>query len=84
MILTFLEATEMQEQLSAYCTTSRYPDDFDQYDDDYDDEDLDDDLDESFDDDAEAENDLNEIRVGDDLREPDPEDDDHLPDEELQ
>lgn len=82
MILTFLEATEMQEQLSAYAINFHHPDDFDQYDND--DEDIADDADEFFDDDMEAENDLNEIRVGDDLREPDPEDDDHLPDDDLQ
>lgn len=40
--------------------------------------------DENFEDGLEDENDLHEIRVGDDLGEPDPEDDDHLPDEELQ
>ncbi|MBB3967664.1 hypothetical protein [Mucilaginibacter phyllosphaerae] len=40
--------------------------------------------DEDFDDQMEFEEDLREIRTGDDLGEPDPEDDDHLPDEELQ
>ncbi|MBD1393247.1 hypothetical protein [Mucilaginibacter glaciei] len=40
--------------------------------------------DEDFDDRLEAENDTREIRVGDDVREPDPEDDDHLPDDDLQ
>jgi len=40
--------------------------------------------DEDFDDLAEDEDDLNEIRVGDDLDEPDPEDDDHLPDDDQQ
>lgn len=42
--------------------------------------------DEDFDDKMEVEDDLNEIRVGDDINEPnaDPDDDDHLPDDELQ
>ncbi|WP_374950491.1 hypothetical protein [Mucilaginibacter sp.] len=40
--------------------------------------------DEDFDDQVESENDLHEVRVGDDVREPDPEDDDHLPDDDLQ
>lgn len=44
----------------------------------------DDEEDEDFDDAVEARNDLNEIRVGDDIGEPDPEDDDHLPDDDLQ
>lgn len=48
------------------------------------DESLADDDDEDYDDIAEDENDLREIRVNDDLGEPDPEDDDHLPEEELQ
>ena len=46
--------------------------------------DWDDEEDEDFDDAVENRNDLNEIRVGDDLGEPDPEDDDHLPDDDLQ
>ncbi|MBS7565871.1 hypothetical protein KHS38_15795 [Mucilaginibacter sp. Bleaf8] len=50
----------------------------------YPDEDNAGDDDEDFDDFMEDENDLREIRVNDDLGEPDPEDDDHLPDEELQ
>lgn len=42
--------------------------------------------DEDFDDKMEVEDDLNEIRVGDDLNEPkaDPDNDDHLPDDDLQ
>lgn len=44
----------------------------------------DDEEDEDFDDQTEAIDDLNEIRAGDDLGEPDPEDDDHLPDDDLQ
>ena len=40
--------------------------------------------DENFDDLLEDKNDLNEIRVDDDLYEPDAEDDDHLPDDDLQ
>ncbi|TWR27542.1 hypothetical protein FPZ43_13800 [Mucilaginibacter pallidiroseus] len=44
----------------------------------------DDEDDDDFDDQMETRNDLNEIRVGDDLGEPDPEDDDHLPDDDLQ
>jgi hypothetical protein len=46
--------------------------------------DWDDEEDEDFDDAVENRNDLNEIRVGDDIGEPDPEDDDHLPDDDLQ
>jgi len=46
--------------------------------------DWDDEEDEDFDDETESRNDLHEIQVDDDLGEPDPEDDDHLPDEELQ
>jgi len=45
--------------------------------------DWDDEDDEDFDDQMENENDLHEIRVDDDLGEPDPEEDDHLPDDEL-
>ena len=44
----------------------------------------DDEEDEDFDDQMESRNDLNEIRVGDDIGEPDPEDADHLPDDDLQ
>jgi hypothetical protein len=46
--------------------------------------DWDDEEDEDFDDQTESVNDLHEIEVDDDLGEPDPEDDDHLPEEELQ
>ncbi len=48
--------------------------------------DWNDEEDEDFDDKMEVEDDLNEIRVGDDLNEPnaDPDDDDHLPDDDLQ
>jgi hypothetical protein len=46
--------------------------------------DWDDEEDEDFDDQMESENDMHEIRVDDDLGEPDPEEDDHLPEEELQ
>ncbi|RFZ85816.1 hypothetical protein DYU05_09545 [Mucilaginibacter terrenus] len=46
--------------------------------------DWDDEEDEDFDDQMESTNDLHEIQVDDDLGEPDPEDDDHLPEEELQ
>lgn len=45
--------------------------------------DWDDEEDEDFDDQLETENDLHEIRVDDDLGEPDPEEDDHLPDDDL-
>ena len=45
--------------------------------------DWEDEEDEDFDDQMENENDLHEIRVDDDLGEPDPEEDDHLPDDEL-
>ncbi|QJD96400.1 hypothetical protein HH214_11240 [Mucilaginibacter robiniae] len=40
--------------------------------------------DEAFDDYMDDEDDLREIRTSDDLEEPDPEDDDHLPDDDLQ
>ncbi|OOQ56997.1 hypothetical protein [Mucilaginibacter pedocola] len=46
--------------------------------------DWDDEEDEDFDDKLNDIDDLHEIRVGDDVREPDPEDDDHLPDDDLQ
>jgi len=46
--------------------------------------DWDDEEDEDFEDEMETRNDMNEIRVDDDLLEPDPEDDDHLPDDDLQ
>ena len=44
----------------------------------------DDEDDDDFDDEMESRNDLHEIRVGDDVNEPDPEDDDHLPDDDLE
>ena len=55
-------------------------------DDDFVEGDWNDEEDEDFDDKMEVEDDLNEIRVGDDINEPnaDPDDDDHLPDDELQ
>ena len=55
-------------------------------DDDFVEGDWDDEEDEDFDDQMEDEDDLNEIRVGDDVYEPDPDpdDDDHLPDDDLQ
>ncbi|TFF40815.1 hypothetical protein [Mucilaginibacter psychrotolerans] len=40
--------------------------------------------DEDFDDQVEDRDEMHQIRVGDDVREPDPEDDDHLPDDDLQ
>ena len=46
--------------------------------------DWNDEEDEDFDDETENTNDLHEIQVDDDLGEPDPEDDDHLPDDDLQ
>ncbi len=46
--------------------------------------DWNDEEDEDFDDQFETRSDLNEIRAGDDVGEPDPEDDDHLPDDDLQ
>lgn len=46
--------------------------------------DWDDEEDEDFDDQMESTNDEHEIRVGDDVREPDPDEDDHLPDDDLQ
>lgn len=41
--------------------------------------DWNDEEDEDFDDQMEFEDDMNEIRTGDDAGEPDPEDDDHMP-----
>jgi hypothetical protein len=46
--------------------------------------DWDDEDDEDFDDQLDAESDLNEIQTGNDIDEPDPDDDDHLPDDDLQ
>jgi len=46
--------------------------------------DWNDEEDEDFDDQLDDIDDLNEIRTSDDLEEPDPEDDDHLPDDDLQ
>lgn len=72
MILTALEAVEMQQYLFVNSWNTYSPggdDDFD---------------DEEFEDEMEDENDLREIRTSDDLGEPDPEDDDHLPDDDLQ
>ncbi|MBK0380620.1 hypothetical protein [Mucilaginibacter segetis] len=46
--------------------------------------DVEDEADEEFDDEAADRNDLHEIRVGDDVHEPNPEEDDHLPDDDLQ
>ena len=46
--------------------------------------DWDDEDDEDFDDQLDAESDLNEIQTGNDIEEPDPDDDDHLPDDDLQ
>jgi hypothetical protein len=46
--------------------------------------DWDDQEDEDFDDILEDKEDLHEIQVDDDRGEPDPEDDDHLPDDDLQ
>jgi hypothetical protein len=40
--------------------------------------------DEDFEDELEDKNDLNEIRTSDDMGEPKPEDEDHLPDDDLQ
>jgi len=77
MMITLQQATEWQDILAYSLQASSLPDDAD-------DEDMADDDDEAFEDEAEDENDLHEIRVGDDLGEPDPEEDDHLPDEELQ
>jgi len=79
MLLTLQQATEWQHILMMNSPDNDLTDD-----DDLSDETLADDDDEDFDDMAEDRDDLNEIRVGDDLREPNPEDDDHLPDEELQ
>jgi hypothetical protein len=80
MILTVQQATEWQDILmrraqsvrSSALVAGPYPDEEDAGDDD-----------EDFDDFVEDENDLHEVQVDDDLGEPDPEDDDHLPDDDL-
>jgi hypothetical protein len=46
--------------------------------------DWEDEDDEDFDDQLDAEDDLHEIQAGDGVNEPDPEDEDHLPDDDLQ
>ena len=85
MIITLQQATEWQEILAYSSQANAFPDDEDLSDDDLaGDEDLADDDDEAYEDEAEDENDVHEIRGNDDLGEPDPEEDDHLPDEELQ
>jgi hypothetical protein len=76
MMLTFQQAADWQDILVMNALVNRMPDN--------DEDDLADDDDENYDDLAEDDNDLREIRVNDDLGEPDPEDDDHLPEEELQ
>lgn len=77
MELTFVDTEIKRPNLTVFST----PDEDDFVEGDWDDED-----DEDFDDNMEVEDDLNEIRVGDDLNEPDadPDDVDHLPDEDLQ
>jgi hypothetical protein len=77
MELTFVDTEIKRPNLTVFST----PDEDDFLEGDWDDED-----DEDFDDKMEVEDDLNEIRVGDDLNEPDadPDDADHLPDDDLQ
>jgi hypothetical protein len=72
--LTFVDTEIKRPNLTVFST----PGDDDFVEGDWDDED-----DADFDDNMEVEDDLNEIRVGDDLYEPDadPDDDDHLPDD---
>ena len=60
-------------------TVQAMPDEDDELEGDWNDED-----DEDFDDRLDDIDDLNEIRAADDLDEPNPEDDDHLPDDDLQ
>lgn len=76
MELTFVDTEIKRPNLTVFST----PDEDDFVEGDWDDED-----DEDFDDNMEVEDDLNEIRVGDDLNEPDadPDNDDHLPDDDL-
>ena len=62
-----------------YLTVFSMPDDVDFVEGNWDDEE-----DEDFDDKMEVEDDINEIRIGNDLNKPDPDDDDHLPDDDLQ
>jgi hypothetical protein len=76
-VLTFVDTEIKRPNLTVFST----PDDEDFVEGDWNDEE-----DEDFDDKMEVEDDLNEIRVGDDLNEPNinPDDDDHLPDDDLQ
>jgi hypothetical protein len=46
--------------------------------------DWDDEDDEDFDDQLDAESDLHDMQTGNDIDDPDPDDDDHLPDDDLQ
>jgi hypothetical protein len=76
ILITAFEAVELQQHLfsnSLYNYTPAGDDDL-----------IDDDDDDQFEDAMNDENDLHEIQAADDIGEPDPEDDDHLPDEELQ
>lgn len=77
--LTFEQATHGLSQYLFNFSTVMPDEDDDVVEGDWDDEE-----DEDFDDQFETRSDLNEIRTGDDVGEPDPEDDDHLPDDDLQ
>jgi hypothetical protein len=89
MILTYQDAIEFEKHFT-FNNTSIFPGDDYSGDESFDEDDTlesdlpEDEEDEFLDDDLETDNDLREIRVNDDLGEPDPEDDDHLPEEELQ
>jgi len=81
MQLEYLESQTTHSPGFMYDTIYfQHPDEDDEpIDDDWDDED-----DEEFDDEAGDLDDLHEIQVDDDLNEPDPGDDDHFPDDDLQ
>ncbi|CAN5360040.1 hypothetical protein BH09BAC6_BH09BAC6_26220 [soil metagenome] len=79
MQLTEIENTNQEVPALADSNRPSPPGDEDPVEGDWNDED-----DEDFDDRAEDLDDLHEIQVGDDIGEPDPEDADHLPDDDLQ
>jgi len=77
MQLTIFQNTDIAELKFATTALLSPGGDDDDIEGDWDDED-----DEDFDDQLDAEDNLHEVLVGDDV--PDPEDDDHLPDDDLQ
>jgi hypothetical protein len=77
MLRTDLENENINDEALAFNTSW----DTEKGDDDWEDEDDEDLEDEDFEDRAQDLDDLHEIQVDDDLDEPDPEDDDHFPEE---